>query len=132
MSYYDETPSEEVLKQIQAHLDAENKATHYSVGIVDIRMDFPGRYCVVMEDEKPAAVAAIASHGELYKLYVCPENRGFGIAENLVLKLIKEEADGLFVEMIPQSLNFWSKIIEKNNLKFEQVYEQLKITLWLS
>ncbi|MGP0911314.1 MULTISPECIES: GNAT family N-acetyltransferase [unclassified Serratia (in: enterobacteria)] len=136
MINYDENPSENSLKQIQTRLDAENKTTNHTVGIVDIGMGFGGRYCVVMEDEKPVAVAAIADHGEVYKLYVCPENRGYGIAEKLVLRLIEQEAssegDGLFVEMTPESLSFWEKMVQKHNLKFEKYDGQLKIELWLN
>lgn len=132
MSHYDENPSQKVLDKIQSFLDIENKEKNYSVGLEDIGMNFPGKYCVVMEGKKPMAVAAIADHGELWKLYVCPEDRGCGIAEKLVLRLIAQATDGLFVEMTPQSFDFWNKIIQKHNLKCEQVYEQPKITLWLN
>ena len=84
----------------------------------------------------PVAVAAVADHGELYKLYVLPENRKKGIAEQFVLYLIKKIAvsnkDALFVEMTNQSIPFWERLIQKNDVSFEQYEGQLKIELWIN
>lgn len=133
---YDESPKQEVLDRIQKYLDKENQSIDKTVGITDIWMSFSGKYCVAMQGNNPVAVAAIASHGELYKLYVLPESRKLGIAEQFVLHLIGKEAnpkgDGLFVEMTPQSLNFWGRIIQKNNLRYYHFEGQLKIELWIS
>ncbi|WP_446471520.1 GNAT family N-acetyltransferase [Xenorhabdus stockiae] len=152
---YDENPSKEVLDKIQLILDKENEDTNHLVGIVDIWMPCTcdtnhsvgivdilmpctcnGWYCVVMNDDNPIAVASVYKWGELYKLYVCPESRGKGIAEQLVLHIIKKneylETDGLFVEMTQESINFWDKVIKKNKLRFIQYeHDHSKISLWL-
>ncbi|AUU38413.1 TPA: GNAT family N-acetyltransferase [Proteus mirabilis] len=136
MMIYDDNPSKKVLDGIQRRLTEENSAPNNFVGITDIWMNFSGKYYVAIDNNTAVAVAAVADHGELYKLYVLPENRKKGIAEQFVLYLIKKIAvsnkDALFVEMTNQSIPFWERLIQKNDVSFEQYEGQLKIELWIN
>ena len=70
MMIYDDNPSKKVLDGIQRRLTEENSAPNNFVGITDIWMNFSGKYYVAIDNNTAVAVAAVADHGELYKLYV--------------------------------------------------------------
>jgi len=101
------------------------------IGIMDLGSNMETGHYVVLEDDKPVAVATIQSGDEIYKLYVHPEYRQRHIADKLVKHIMAElknnGEESLFVEMTRQSLNFWSKFVENNKLVCEEVPGQLKI-----
>ncbi|QZN97819.1 GNAT family N-acetyltransferase [Symbiopectobacterium purcellii] len=135
MNFYPDPPEND-LKSVQEILAEENENNQHNVGIEDIWMDFPGTYYAAKNDVgKVVAAAAVASHDELYKLYVIPEARKNGIAEDFVLHLIGQiaepDGDGLFVEMTNKSLPFWDRTIKKHELRFKIYEGQPKIELWL-
>ncbi|MDD9177074.1 GNAT family N-acetyltransferase [Aliivibrio sp. S2TY2] len=115
-----DNPSKEILEKLQLELKNES-----NVGIVDIWAEpREATFYVALKDSKPVAVATVCGDidcPELYKLYVIPSNRRFGVAEQLfnhVMLSVKHiGAEELFVEATVESVLFWNKIINQNDVE---------------
>jgi len=125
------SPQQHLLDQLQKQMKDENQRNSpEGIGIMDLGSDVDCWHCMAIEGEEPLGAATVHLGNELYKLYVAPQHRTKHIAEKLVnhvMASLKENGETeMFIEMTSKSLPFWAKFVEKNQLEYDPIPEQLK------
>lgn len=130
-------PTQNYREQLEEILRDEIKRNiPNGIGIMNLGSDMETGHYVVLEDDKPVAVATMQNGDEIYKLYVHPEYRKRHVADKLIKHVMAElknnEEESLFIEMTRESLNFWGKFVQENKLEYQEVPGQLKIFIKLN
>lgn len=98
--------------------------------LISLYTNFECVNIMAFQDNKPIGVALVGrvkedANIELHKLYVVPNKRKSGVATGLihfVMEYLNDKGEEcLFVEALEDSIPFWEKFIEKNNIKTENI-----------
>ncbi|MDZ7324916.1 GNAT family N-acetyltransferase [Kosakonia sacchari] len=124
-------PQQNLLDQLEQLMIAENQSNApEGIGIMDLGSNVDCWHCMALENGKPLGAATVQLDIELYKLYVAPQHRNKHVAEKLVKHVMSSLKDNgeteMFIEMTNQSLPFWARFVEKQQLEYTPVPEQLK------
>ncbi|WLE62919.1 GNAT family N-acetyltransferase [Burkholderia plantarii] len=113
-------PDRKYIEQLQRMLDNEP-----GLGITELEYRLGADYFVAVEHDAPLGVATVVQFFdgtvELFKLYVAPTHRMYGVGMQLVNRVIDElasrDVSELVIEIVGESVRFWEQVARDRKIQ---------------
>ncbi|MGK8207410.1 GNAT family N-acetyltransferase [Burkholderia cenocepacia] len=113
-------PDQKYIEQLQRMLDNEP-----GLGITELEYRLGADYFVAVEHDSPLGVATVVQFFdgtvELFKLYVAPTHRMYGVGMQLVNHVIAElasrDVSELVIEIVGESVRFWKRVAKDRKIQ---------------